>query len=158
MNRILTSPEYVPFDNIIHSDYKTIFLAGSIEMGIAENWQEIAIQELLQNENIIILNPRRKEWDSSWIQRMSNPQFNEQVLWELNGQDNCDKILMHFDKNTKSPITLLELGLYASSGKLVISCPDDFYRKGNVEIVALRYGIPLFDNLEDSINYIKMTL
>ena len=54
----------------------TIFLAGSIEMGTAENWQEKA-ERLLENHSGTILNPRRDDWDSSWEQSISNPQFLE---------------------------------------------------------------------------------
>ena len=48
---------------------------------------------------------------------------------------------MYFDPETKSPITLLELGLYARSGKLVVCCPHGFWRRGNVDIVCDRYGV-----------------
>ena len=60
------------------SNGKSIFLAGSIEMGIAESWQEKVVQEL-KNEPVIILNPRRDDWDSSWEQKIDNLQFREQV-------------------------------------------------------------------------------
>ena len=62
----------------------SIFLAGSIEMGSAEDWQKVLISEILQmNKNITIYNPRRDDWDSSWVQEQANPQFNHQVNWEL---------------------------------------------------------------------------
>ena len=41
-----------------------IFLAGSIEMGTAENWQERLVRELA-SEDVTIFNPRRDDWDSS---------------------------------------------------------------------------------------------
>jgi len=43
----------------------SIFLAGSIEMGVAENWQEKIEQALQETENACILNPRRDGWDAS---------------------------------------------------------------------------------------------
>jgi hypothetical protein len=118
----------------------SIFLAGSIEMGVAEDWQS-KIEEELKDYNITIYNPRRDSWDSSWEQSIHNPQFREQVEWELDHLDKADIIVMYFDENTKSPISLLELGLYASSGKLIVYCPEGFWRKGNVDIVANRYDI-----------------
>jgi len=48
---------------------------------------------------------------------------------------------MHFSPETKSPISLLELGLYANSDKLIVSCPAGYWRKGNVDIICERYGI-----------------
>ncbi len=43
-----------------------IFLAGSIEMGKAENWQQRIERELTKCDGVIF-NPRRDDWDSSWI-------------------------------------------------------------------------------------------
>ena len=48
---------------------------------------------------------------------------------------------MYFDPNTKSPISLLELGLFAKSGKLIVYCPEGFWRKGNVDVVCKRYEV-----------------
>lgn len=124
-----------------------LFLAGSIEMGTAEKWQERVVREL-QDTDWIILNPRRDDWDSTWEQKESNPQFREQVMWEVKAQEVADIILMYFDPNTKAPITLLELGLFADSGKLVVVCPEGFWRKGNVEVVCKYYDTPLYTELD----------
>jgi hypothetical protein len=56
---------------------------------------------------------------------------------------------MYFDPSTKSPISLLELGLFARSGKIKVICPDGFWRKGNVEVVCNYYNIPFYNNLKD---------
>ena len=130
---------------------KAIFLAGSIEMGKAEDWQSKVIKAL-ENTDYIILNPRRDDWDSSWKQDISNPQFYEQVTWELEALDMADVIIMHFVPDTMSPISLLELGLHANSGKLLVSCPEGFWRRGNVEIVCETYGIPFFTSIDELIN------
>ena len=139
---IIKAPNKIP----VNPKETMIFLAGSIEMGKAENWQDRISKAL---DNCIILNPRRDDWDSSWTQRMDNPKFREQVEWELDAMDSADRIIMYFDRNTKSPISLLELGLYASSGKLVVCCPNGFWRKGNVEIICNRYKIKMVETLEE---------
>lgn len=146
------------------NDYKEtgkpyIFLAGSIEMGKAENWQERVVRELSEFD-VIILNPRRDDWDSSWVQSIENPQFREQVEWELEAIEFADIIIMNFDPKTKSPITLLELGLFVRTEKLLVCCPEGFWRKGNVDIVCWKYGddIMQFDNLDDLLSYLKGTL
>jgi len=126
----------------------TVFLAGSIEMGLAEDWQKLA-EEALQDSAVTIFNPRRDDWDSSWEQRARNPQFSQQVNWEMDKLQKADHILMYLDPNTKSPISLLELGLHAADEKLLVVCPDGFWRKGNVEIVCQRHGIWLYENLSD---------
>jgi len=133
-----------------------IFLAGSIEMGKAENWQDKIVKELAKYP-IQFLNPRRDDWDSSWEQKIENKQFNEQVSWELNGLEEADFIIMYFDPKTKSPISLLELGLYAKCEpeKLVVLCPDGFWRKGNVDIVCDKYEVKQVDNMDDLIELFK---
>lgn len=132
----------------------TIFLAGSIEMGKAENWQD-KVCRLLKDTNWTILNPRRDDWDSSWEQSKDNKQFREQVEWELEAQENAYKILMYFDPKTKAPISLLELGLFTNSGKMIVVCPKGFWRKGNVDIVCERYGVLQVDTIEEAIKILK---
>lgn len=148
----IKAPQSIPYTE------RLLFLAGSIEMGAAENWQDRVVKEL-KDTKWTLLNPRRENWDSSWVQRIKNEQFAEQVGWELSGMEAAEKILMYFDPNTKSPITLLELGLNAREfGKLMICCPDGFWRKGNVEMVCSRYKIPLATNLEKFIGQLQTDL
>jgi hypothetical protein len=132
----------------------SIFLAGSIEMGLAEDWQSM-IEKELDDHNVTIYNPRRDSWDSSWVQSIHNEEFREQVEWELDHLDKSDVIVMYFDENTKSPISLLELGLYASSGKMIVYCPEGFWRKGNVDIVAQRYDITQVNSFNELLIALK---
>jgi hypothetical protein len=62
---------------------------------------------------------------------------------------------MYFSPETKSPISLLELGLHAESSRMVVCCPPGFWRKGNVDIVCTRYNIPLFNDMESAINGLR---
>ena len=128
--------------------YQKVFLAGTIEMGNSEDWQS-KVTGLLLDRPYTILNPRRDEWDASWEQKIENPQFYQQVNWELDALNKADIIILYLLPDSKSPISLLELGLYASSGKLLVCCPDGFWRKGNVEIVCERFNIPLYENIEN---------
>lgn len=137
--------------------FPKVFLAGSIEEGVAEEWQDRAAR-LLSDADLVILNPRREEWDPSWVQAIENIEFKRQVEWELNGMDMADHIIFYFDPATRSPITLLELGIHAPSGKCLMVCPGGFWRKGNVDIVCERYALPQFDSLEACIDYLKMTV
>ena len=145
--------------NRVYSDKSTkIFLAGSIEMGKAEDWQAM-IPELFKDRNdLTFFNPRRDDWDSSWEQKESNPQFNYQVNWELDHLDKADIIFMYFSPETKSPISLLELGLYATSCKMMVCCPDNFYRKGNVDIVCALYDIPVYNTMEAALGRLRTEL
>jgi hypothetical protein len=148
MSQIIKAPErkgWVGF---------SIFLAGSIEMGTVEDWHT-QVEMWLRNYNVTILNPRRDDWDSSWVQCISNPQFREQVEWELDMMEAADIVAMYLAPGTMSPISLLELGNLAWSSKLVVCCPEGFERKGNVDIVCYRNGIALFNDKLDWLEYLE---
>lgn len=130
----------------------SIFLAGSIEMNTAEEWQN-QIQNTLNDLNVTFFNPRRDDWDSSWTD--TSVVFNSQVNWEMNKLEEADIIFMYFSPDTKSPISLLELGLHADSDKMIVCCPSGFWRKGNVDIVCTRYNIPLFNDIDSAINGLR---
>lgn len=132
-----------------------VFLAGSIEMGTAENWQEKIEQQFNNELNIVFLNPRRDDWDASWKQDKNDPPFFAQVNWELTHLEMADLIVVYFDPKTKSPITMLELGLFASTNKLIVCCPKGFWRKGNIDIVCDRYQIKQVKDLNTIIDFIK---
>jgi hypothetical protein len=135
----------------INNNLATVFLAGSIEMGVAEQWQDKAVR-LLAGSPWTILNPRRDDWDNSWEQKLTDPKFVEQVQWELQGLETCEWAIVYIDPATKSPITLLELGLLSQIDpkKVLVVCPEGFYRKGNVDVVCDRYGIRQYKTLEDA--------
>lgn len=133
---------------------RMVFLAGSIEMGLAEDWQKGLAQRLLAvDPTLVVANPRRANWDSSWAQSIGNPPFNEQVTWELDHLERSDLVVFHFQPGTQSPITLLELGKHLArpdaAQSTLVSCPEGFWRKGNVDIVCHRAGVsPPFLSLE----------
>lgn len=119
-----------------------VFLGGSIDMGNSTDWQ----QELINTINGVelrrptsIYNPRRKEWPSSDDHR----EIDRQIEWELSHLEKADLIVMNILANSKSPISLMELGLFAREGRLMVFCPKSFYRFDNVRNVCKRYGVPL---------------
>lgn len=136
---LYTAPE--PVEGILRSEGRcSIFLAGSIEMGKAEEWQDRAIKEL-SSMPVAVFNPRRKDWDSSWEQRIDNPQFFEQVSWELSQLERCDIAFFYFQPGTMSPVTLMELGYVLGRDdyrEVIVVCPEGFWRKGNVDIISTR--------------------
>jgi len=136
----------------------SVFLAGSIEMGTAEPWQQRIEAAFANDDRVLLLNPRRDDWDSSWKQEKDNAQFHEQVSWELAALEQAELIVFYFDAATRSPVTMLELGLFGKAGKALVCCPPGFWRKGNIDIVCERYGIAQADTLEDIIKYITTKL
>jgi hypothetical protein len=138
----------------------SLFLAGSIEMGTAEHWQKRVVEALKNCKRLTIYNPRRIDWDSSWVQSIDNPQFREQVEWELEHLQGANLAIFYFDPSTKSPITLMELGMMSNpwSPRTLVVCPKGFWRRGNVEIFCNREGIDFYETLEDMIEFLKTFL
>ena len=153
MPKTIKPPE--SFTEALSSCKISVFLAGSIEMGAAIDWQAQFIESFKDEDSLLFLNPRRDDWDSSWEQSIENKHFREQVEWELEAQEKADIIVMYFAPNTKSPITLLELGLFAKTQKMICCCPEGFWRKGNVDIVCDRYNVEVVDSLDKMISALR---
>jgi hypothetical protein len=147
--RMIYSPDKIE----IGENEKTIFLAGSIENGVAEDWQA-TIAEKLQATDLVLFNPRRQEWDASWVQSIDNIPFVEQVNWELDALERADVVMMNFVPKTISSISLLEFGLYARTGKLIVCCPEGYWKKGNVDVVCQKYRIRQVENLDELANHV----
>lgn len=149
---------------VFEEENTMIFLAGSIEMGAAELWQDRIARELADTE-LVLMNPRRDDWDSSWVQDISNENFNEQVTWEMDYISVSDVVAFYFDPNTKSPITLMELGYVAgllNDERLeigdygaVVCCPPGFWRRGNVQMICDRHDILLVDTLDELVDILR---
>lgn len=150
---VLKAPQHY-----IQDDRLSIFLGGSIDMGAAENWQDRLIRDLEDYDQLVILNPRRDDWDSTWVQDPTpETQFYKQVSWELDCQDQADLIVYYFAADSKAPITLLELGRYAGENVLVC-CPTSFYRYGNVRILCDRLGIDLVTSYDAMVIHLRAVL
>jgi hypothetical protein len=120
-----------------------VFLAGTIDNGSSDNWQKeliTAMSNISLSRPVSIYNPRRDKWPSSDDHR----EINRQIEWELYHLEKADLIVMNILADSKSPISLMELGLFAKEGKLMVFCPKTFYRYDNVMMVCKRYDIPLF--------------
>lgn len=148
--QILVAPQALPTTH----DRPRIFLGGSIDMGRAPNWQA-AITTALSDLDVVLMNPRRPDWNPAWKPIASEPEFRRQVEWELAALDSADIIILYFAPGSQSPISLLELGLHARSGKTVILCPDGFWRKGNIDITAERYDIEQVANMDALITAVR---
>lgn len=139
---ILAPKSYTPLG-------KAIFLAGSIQ-SVTPNWQT-RVTTALSHLPITILNPLRPDWDSTWNEDVSDKRFYEQVHWEMDKREEADIVAVYFDPKTKAPITLLELGLSASSGNLIVVCPEGYWKRGNVQVICERYKIELLETVDELI-------
>ena len=75
----------------------------------------------------------------------------------MDSLEDAQFIMMYFDPATKSPISLLELGVHACCNpeKLIVLCPDGFWRKGNVDIVCERYGVRQVNDFDEMLALFK---
>ena len=134
-----------------------IFLAGSIDNGTAEEWQAVVEQQIasVTATPLTIFNPRRDDWDTSLKQDISNPDFSYQVNWELDRLDEAHVVLFHFSPGGPAPITLMELGYIIGKHDpqdVFVSCPEGYWRRGNVQVMCSRAGIPVHDTLGNAVN------
>jgi len=146
--------EIVKAPDVYNNEKFTVFLAGTIDNGESEDWQKQS-EEYLEDLDITILNPRRDDWDEKIIPNEDNKPFNEQVGWELDALMDANLVLFYFAPNSKSPVSMLELGICLETQDVIIVCPDGFWRKGNIEITAKRYGISIFESLEAGLAMVR---
>ncbi|WP_025740550.1 nucleoside 2-deoxyribosyltransferase domain-containing protein [Aquimarina pacifica] len=138
----------------------SVFLAGSVQSAdVTEKWRTRVIKKL-SDEKVTLIDP-------VWVHNGANLDYNDtrdttkinkQVGWELDALERVDMVIMYLDEASKSPISLLELGLYAQSGKLVVCCADGFWRKGNVDVVCERYGVAQVADLDELVSVVKKKL
>ena len=131
--------------------YTSVFLAGTIDMGSSVDWQAEAAELFKEKEgSYLLFNPRQNEWHPE-----RDGEMDYQVNWELEHLECADYILMNLLPGSLSPISLLELGLHARSGKLYVVCTPGFARYDNVRITCTRYSIPIFSTLEEAVEAIS---
>ena len=133
--QVITAPERKPITN------QSIFLAGTIDDGKSEDWQSKLIEELSDHE-ITVLNPRRNNWGD-----LPNNELRKQITWELDHLEKADIIFMYIIGTSKSPISLLEMGIHIKDLKLIVVCEPEFYRYENVKITCEYYNAELYDSL-----------
>lgn len=143
---VVVTPNEADPAGVGSGEYKSIFLAGTIDMGKSVDWQKATIDWFKGKSDgkFMLFNPRRGKGLSG---EMSD--FEHQVNWELEHLERTDIIIMNILANSKSPITLLEMGLFMRSGKLYVICEPGFYRYDNVRLTCARYGVPLYHNLDE---------
>lgn len=115
-------------------------------MGKAPEWQK-EIMKTLVHHPFAIYNPRRGpefKWEAG-----NDALFKEQVDWEHKHLSESSIIAMFISGETKAPISLMEMGMFATSGRLIVACEKNFWRLGNVQWVCRYYGITLVHTLDD---------
>ncbi|KZL68571.1 hypothetical protein CI238_00225 [Colletotrichum incanum] len=123
---------------------KSVFFAGTTSRG---DWRK-DLADCISHLPVTVFNPFRPDWDRTWKEDISDERFKGQVEWELEMQDRADIIIVYFEPDTEAHVSLLELGLCARSGKAIVACSELYKKRGNIQAVCARYGIPLVDNFK----------
>lgn len=137
---------------------KFIFMAGGITGCL--NWQSFLIQKLENQRGLILLNPRRDDFN------VSNVNMSEkQIEWEFYHLHIADAIIFWFPAETLCPITLYELGVWAGIGfknhldkkTLFVGCHPNYMRRFDVvkQLSLIRPEIVIKDNLNDIVDDIS---
>lgn len=137
-----------------------VFLAGAIDMGRAEPWQDYVFEWMCDsNFPLTFFNPRREDWDAAWEQTLKSEQFVEQVNWELDNIEKADIVFMYFPSDSLAPISLLEFGLAVGlKKKIIIAAGEGYHRLGNLAVICDREGIVLHPDLQSAISELYRTL
>ncbi len=129
---------------------KSLFLAGGISG--CSDWQSEFVK-LLENLEITLLNPRRKNFSQK------DPGMEEeQISWEFDHLMKASAVSFWFTRETLCPITLYELGKQVVSVKPVfIGIHPEYARKKDVEIQTklARPEVKIVYSLEDLSKQIK---
>lgn len=126
----------------------SVILYGSISP--TTPWQA-HLTAALSDLPITIINPICTAWDSTWVEDTSDPRFVAQVEWEMDHGKIADVVVIYFVPGTQAPISLLELGMYAGvyGEKVVVCCPEGFWKRGNVRIVCGRFGVRCVETVQE---------
>lgn len=143
--------KYIECPEFYNGKGKSLFVSGGISN--CPNWQPDFIK-LLEETNLTILNPRRKNFS------IKNPYVEEkQIKWEFENLEKASATSFWFPKETLCPITLYELGKQSVLGKpLFIGIHPKYTRKKDIEIQTrlVRPKIKIVYSLEDLSEQIKL--
>jgi hypothetical protein len=132
----------------IRTDKKLLFLAGSIDLELPGNWRKSLADQLANHFDFF--DPTVTDHKT-----LTTAEWEEHIHWELAAMEKADLILMNLLPSAKSPISLVELGLHSTGSKLIVVCPDSFYKKHYLTILCHRYSTPLFDTTKEAVEHVE---
>lgn len=120
---------------------QVIFLAGSIDLNLKNNWRRKVVETI--GNKFDFFDPTITNHD-----QLNDVQMKTHIEWELNALELSDIILLNFLPESKSPISLVELGMYVKTTKLIVVCPDNFYQSRYIKTLCVSYNTPHFVDLK----------
>lgn len=133
------------------NEKKLIFLAGSMDINQPYTWRKNVIKTL--NSKACFLDPTRLDHNT-----MNNIEMENHINWELEALALSDIVFLNFLPTSQSPISLIELGMYVKSTKLLVNCPDQFYQSRYIKALCKKYKVPIYPSLNESLQYLKNML
>jgi hypothetical protein len=124
MAKVIEAPNEYANTNI-----KSLFLAGGITN--CHDWQQDLIKYFEQVDELIIYNPRRKNFP------IDDPGASLiQITWEYDYLKTCDILSFWFARGSLNPIVLYELGRWGNSSDrpIVVGLDPEYERKQDVII------------------------
>jgi len=131
----------------LNDDKMLLFLAGSIDLELPGNWRKSVTSALEDYFNFF--DPTTLKYNS-----MKDAEWEEHIKWELEAMKSSDLVLINFLENSASPISLVELGLNTMNNKLIVVCPDNFYKRKYIQVLCEYYSTPIFSALNTALAYI----
>lgn len=139
----------------------SLFMAGGISN--CPDWQ-VEIADKLDNEELIVFNPRRDDFDI-----LDPAMEKEQIQWEHRYLREANAVLFWFPSETLCPITLFELGVTLERVNLMwtdipqrifIGTDPKYKRRRNVEIQTslVLPGINIVDSIDELVSQVKRWL
>lgn len=141
---------YIEAPENYEGDDASIFLAGGIRG--CPDWQS-ELSDSLRNENVVLLNPRRKVFP------VDNPNaVEEQIMWEHDHLWKAKTIVFWFPKESVDTMTLYELGAWSMTEKpIFVGVHPEYSRRLDVEIQTRleRPDVRIVNDLQSLSNQIK---
>ena len=138
---IFTSEEELPIKS---NKLQSIFLAGSMDTQLSHNWRKQVMDAYLGGYNFF-------DPTNSNYKKLNAFDMKLHIQWELDALAMSDKILLNFLPDALSPISLVELGLYVASNKLIVVCPKEFYKSSYVHALCEKYSTPMFNKINTAL-------
>jgi hypothetical protein len=116
-----------PLGNILPGE-NSLFLGGGITGCF--DWQAEMCRLLKDADDLVVLNPRRKNWP------INDPKATDkQIRWEYEHLQTANMIMFWFAPETLCPITLFEYGKWLVRNKpLFVGCDPQYKRLLDVQV------------------------
>jgi hypothetical protein len=147
------------------NDYLKIYLGGSVDLGEKFNWHGKFIQGLTKltdpiagdprynDKKFLIMSPRVPVINPS--PTLDNPEFINKKRWEFDMLKKSDVVFCNFLKKATTPGAINELLLMATSGKLVVRCPLDYFNYPTIKTISDSFGFPIFGETANTLDILQ---